>query len=162
MVELILTESIEHLGRCGDVVKVANGYARNYLLPRKLALPVTDANRRRVARKREVLEVRETEERQAAEALASRVSALECVIARRVGETEILYGSVTSIDIAEYLGGQGFAVDKRKIELAEPIKELGEIVVSIKLHRDVSARLRVRVVREEVEGDADPRVNSEH
>ena len=158
MVELILRESVEHLGRCGEVVNVANGYARNYLLPRKLALPVTDANRRQVEREREVAEAREADERQAAEALASRVSTLDCVIARRVGETETLYGSVTSADIAEYLASQELPIDKREIQLAEPIKELGEATVPIKIHRDVTASLRVRVVPEEVEGDADPEV----
>lgn len=161
MVELILRESIEHLGRCGDVVKVANGYARNYLLPRRLALPVTDSNRRQVARERVVAEARETEERQAAELLASRVSSLEFVAVRRVGETETLYGSVTSFDIVEYLARAGFEIDKRKIQLAEPIKELGEVSVPIKLHRDVQAKLRVRVVAEVVAGDADQRVSSE-
>ena len=158
MVELILRESVEHLGRRGEVVNVANGYARNYLLPRKLALPVTDANRRQVEREREVAEVCEAEERQAAEALASRVSALDCVIARRVGETETLYGSVTSADIAEYLASQELPIDKREIQLAEPIKELGEVTVPIKIHRDVTASLRVRVVPEEVEGDVNPEV----
>ena len=158
MVELILRESVEHLGRRGEVVNVANGYARNYLLPRKLALAVTDANRRQVEREGEVAEAREADERQAAEALASRVSALDCVISRRVGESETLYGSVTSADIAEYLASQEVPIDKREIQLAEPIKELGEVTVPIKIHRDVTANLRVRVVPEEVERDADPEV----
>ena len=157
MVELILRESVEHLGRRGEVVNVANGYARNYLLPRKLALPVTGANRHQVAREREVAKAREAEERQAAESLASRVSALDCVIVRRVGETETLYGSVTSADIAEYLASQELPIDKREIQLAEPIKGLGEVTVPIKIHRDVTASLRVRVVPEEVEEDADPK-----
>ena len=158
MVELILRESVEHLGRRGEVVNVANGYARNYLLPRKLALPVTDANRRQVEREREVAKAREAVERGSAEALASRVSALDCVIARRVGETETLYGSVTSADIAEYLASQELPIDKREIQLADPIKELGEVTVPIKIHRDVTASLRVRVVPEEVEEGADPKV----
>ena len=158
MVELILRESVEHLGRRGEVVSVANGYARNYLLPRKLALRVIDANRHYVAREREAAEAREAEERQAAEVLANRVSALDCVIARRVGETETLYGSVTSADIAEYLASQELPIDKREIQLADPIKELGEVTVPIKIHRDVTASLRVRVVPEEVEEGADPKV----
>ena len=158
MVELILRESVEHLGRRGEVVSVANGYARNYLLPRKLALRVIDANRHYVAREREASEAREAEERQAAEVLANRVSALDCVIARRVGETETLYGSVTSADIAEYLASQELPIDKREIQLADPIKELGEVTVPIKIHRDVTASLRVRVVPEEVEEGADPKV----
>ena len=158
MVELILRESVEHLGRRGEIVSVANGYARNYLLPRKLALRVTDANRHYVAREREAAEALEAEERQAAEVLANRVSALDCVIARRVGETETLYGSVTSADIAEYLASQELPIDKREIQLADPIKELGEVTVPIKIHRDVTASLRVRVVPEEVEEGADPKV----
>ena len=156
MVELILRETIEHLGSRGDVVTVANGYARNYLLPRKLALPVTKGNRRQVEREREVAEAREAEERQAAQTLATRVAAVECTIARRVGETDTLYGSVTSVDIAEYLVTQDVKVDRRKIQLDEPIKELGEFVVPIKLHQDVTASLKVRVVKEEVVEDSEP------
>lgn len=153
MVELILRETIDHLGRRGDVVKVANGYARNYLLPRKLALPVTESNRRQVERERVVADQRETEERQAAQGVADRLAAVECTIARRVGETDTLYGSVTSGDIAECLAGQQLTVDKRKIQLDEPIKELGEFTVPVKIHRDVTATLRVRVVKENVEGN---------
>jgi len=153
VVELILRETIDHLGRRGDVVNVANGYARNYLLPRKLALPVTESNRRQVERERVVADQRETEERQAAQGVADRLAAVECTIARRVGETDTLYGSVTSGDIAECLAGQQLTVDKRKIQLDEPIKELGEFTVPVKIHRDVTATLRVRVVKENVEGD---------
>ena len=153
MEELILRETIEHLGRRGDVVRVANGYARNYLLPRKLALPVTESNRRQVERERAVADLRETEERQAAQSVADRLAAAECIIARRVGETDTLYGSVTSSDIAECLAGQQLTIDKRKIQLDEPIKELGEFTVPVKIHRDVTATLRVHVVKEHVEGD---------
>ena len=157
MVELILRESIDHLGHRGDVVTVANGYARNYLLPRKLALPVTEANKRQIEREREIVEADETKERQAAEDLASRISAIECVIKRRIGETEALYGSVTSLDIAECLASQGFSIDKRKIQLDEPIKKIGEVTVSIRLHRDVLASLLVKVVQSEIEGDPQPK-----
>lgn len=148
MVELILRESIDHLGRRGDVVKVAGGYARNYLLPRKLALPVTAANRRQVERERVLAEHREAEERQVAQALADRVAAAECEIARRVGENDTLYGSVTNADIAECLAGQALEVDKRQVQLDEPIKQLGEYTVPVKVHRDVVASVRVRVVSE--------------
>ena len=154
MVELILRETIDHLGRRGEVVKVANGYARNYLLPRKLALPVTDANRRQVEREREAAEQHEAEERQAAQSLADRLQAAECTIARRVGETHTLYGSVTAGDIAECLAGQQLEIDKRKIQLNEPIKELGEFAVPVKIHREVTATLRVHVVREKPEGES--------
>ena len=117
MIEILLRETIDNLGRCGEVVTVANGYARNYLLPRQLALPVTEANRRQVEREREAAEVHEAEARTAAEALAARIAGLECVIACRVGETETLYGSVTNADIAEFLTSQRFEIEKRKIVL---------------------------------------------
>ena len=160
MVELILRETIDHLGRRGDVVKVANGYARNYLLPRKLALLVTESNRRQVERERGVAEQRETEERQAAQSVADRLAAVECAIARRVGGTDTLYGSVTSGDIAEALAAQQLTIDKRKIQLDEPIKELGEFTIPVRIHRDVTASLRVRVVREKPEGENAPGTDS--
>lgn len=153
MVELILRETIDHLGRRGDVVNVAAGYARNYLLPRKLALPVTESNRRQVERERKLADEREAEERQAARNVAERVAAVECVLARRVGETETLYGSVTAADVAEYLAGLELAVDKRAILLDEPIKQLGEFTVPVRIHRDVTVDLRVRVVREGAAGE---------
>ncbi len=155
MVELILRETIDHLGRRGEVVKVANGYARNYLLPRKLALPVTDSNRRQVEREREVAEQREAQERQAAQGVSDRLAAVNCVIARRVGETDTLYGSVTSADITESLEAQNISIDKRKIQLDEPIKELGEFTVQIRIHPDVTANLSVHVVKDQdTEGDS--------
>ena len=147
--EIILREHVENLGRRGDVVKVAAGYARNYLLPRKLALTVTEGNRKQIERERKVADARESEERQTAEAFATRLAQMEIVIARRVGETEALYGSVTTADIAEALAAKGFEVDRRKIQLDEPIKQLGEFSVPVKLHRDVSAALKVSVVKEE-------------
>jgi large subunit ribosomal protein L9 len=146
--EVILREHVENLGRRGDVVKVANGYARNYLLPRKLALTVTEGNRKQIDRERKVADMHEIEERQAAEAVAARLASLEIVIARRVGETEALYGSVTSADIAESLAAKGFEIERRKIQLAEPIKQLGEVQVPIRLHRDVTAHVKVIVAKE--------------
>ncbi|MBI1873511.1 MAG: 50S ribosomal protein L9 [Acidobacteria bacterium] len=143
--ELILRENVESLGRRGDVVKVADGYARNYLLPRKLALPVTEGNRRRVEHEREVLEAREAQEKQQAENLAARISQVECVIERRVGEHDALYGSVTSADIADALAEKGFQIEKRKVQLAEPIKQLGDFTVPIKVHREVTAQIKVQV-----------------
>ena len=148
MEELILRENIDHLGRRGDIVKVAGGYARNYLLPRKLALPVTAANRRQVERERALAEQREAEERQTAQAVADRVAAVECEIARRVGEHDTLYGSVTNADIAEHLAAHALEIDKRQVQLEEPIKQLGEYTVPVRIHRDVEASVRVRVVRE--------------
>ncbi|MCE2542743.1 MAG: 50S ribosomal protein L9 [Acidobacteria bacterium] len=153
MVELILRESIDHLGRRGDVVNVAGGYARNYLLPRKLALPVTEANRRQVDRERVIAEQREADERQAAQALADRVAAVECEIARRVGENDTLYGSVTNADIAEQLAVNMLEIDKRQVQLDEPIKQLGDFTVAVKIHRDVTTNVRVRVVSEGTAAD---------
>jgi large subunit ribosomal protein L9 len=144
--EVILREHIDNLGRRGDVVKVADGYARNYLLPRQLALKVTEANRRQIERERKVAEVREAEEKTQAEALAGRLQAADVEIARRVGENETLYGSVTSADIAHALEGKGFPVDKRKILLPDPIKALGEHIVPVKIHREVTAQVKIKVV----------------
>ena len=147
-VQIILKEPVENLGRRGDVVKVANGYARNYLLPRQLALPVTEANRRQVARERVVADARDAAEKESADAYAERLNKVVCVISRRVGETDTLYGSVTSSDIADCLAEQSLEVDRRKIQLGEPLKQLGEHIVSIKVHREVTAKVAVRIVKE--------------
>lgn len=148
MMEVILREHVENLGRRGEIVKVANGYARNYLLPRKLALPATEANKRHVERERAKLEAREAEERKIAEAMALRMSTVEIVIARKVGETEALYGSVTTADITEALVEKGFPIDRRKVGLDDPIKQIGEFDIPVKLHRDVTATVKLRVVPE--------------
>jgi large subunit ribosomal protein L9 len=146
--EVILREHVDNLGRRGDVVKVADGYARNYLLPRKLALAVTEANKRQIERERKIAEVKEAEEKQQAEALAVRLRQTDIQIARRVGENNTLYGSVTSSDIAHALEAKGFAIDKRKIVLAEPLKALGEVTVPVKIHREVTAQVKVNVIPE--------------
>jgi large subunit ribosomal protein L9 len=146
--EVILREHVEHLGRRGEIVKVADGYARNYLLPRKLALLATEGNKKQIERERAKLEARETEEKGVAEAIADRMANLEVVIARKVGETEALYGSVTTADVAEALAAKGFDIDRRKIQLAEPIKKLGDFDLPIKLQREVIATVKVRVVAE--------------
>jgi large subunit ribosomal protein L9 len=146
--EVILREHVDNLGRRGEVVKVADGYARNYLLPRKLALLATEGNRKQIERERSKFETKEAEEQTAAQALAERLAAVEIVIARKVGETQALYGSVTTADIAEGLTAKGFEIERRKLQLGEPIKQLGEFDVPVKLHRDVSARVKVKVVAE--------------
>jgi large subunit ribosomal protein L9 len=146
--EVILREHVENLGQRGDIVKVAAGYARNFLLPRKLALAVNEANKRQIEREKKIAEVREAEEKSQAEALAARMSAVDIEIARRVGEGDTLYGSVTTADIAHALAAKGFEVEKRKIHLAEPLKALGETSVPVKIHRDVTAQVKVRVVAE--------------
>ena len=148
-IDVILRRHVDNLGRRGEIVKVAVGYARNYLLPRKIALPVTEASRRQIERERQAAEAREAEEQQAAELLAQRLAEMECVITRKVGETETLYGSVTSADIAESLASTGTTVERRRIRLPEPIKHVGEFVVPIGLHTDVTAQLKVRVVKQE-------------
>jgi large subunit ribosomal protein L9 len=146
--EIILREHVEHLGRRGDIVKVAEGYARNYLLPRKLALAVNEGNKRQIERERKNAEARELEEKSQAEAFAARLGELEIAIPRRVGENDTLYGSVTTPDIAAALAAKGFDVDRRKIVLAEPLKALGQVTVPIKIHRDVTAQVKVSVVPE--------------
>jgi large subunit ribosomal protein L9 len=149
MIEVILKEDVEHLGHRGDVVKVAPGYARNYLLPRQLALAVSEGNKRQIEHMKKVAAQRAAEEKALAEQLAARVGAVVCVIARKVGETDTLYGSVTAADITEVLAAQGIEVDRRKIQLPDPIKTLGDHKVPIRLHRDVTAQITVQVVKEE-------------
>jgi large subunit ribosomal protein L9 len=157
--EVILREHVDNLGRRGDVVRVADGYGRNYLLPRKLALPVTEANRKQIERERKIAEVREAAEKQEAETVAARMSEVALVFARRVGENDTLYGSVTSADIAEALAAKQFEVEKRRVVLAEPLKQLGEFDVPVKIHREVSATVKVKVVP--LEGQAAPAAAAE-
>ena len=145
-IEVILRDHVEHLGRRGEIVKVADGYARNYLLPRKLALAVTEENKKQIAREKAKADVREAHEVSEAQALGARVEAAEITIARRVGEHDTLYGSVTSADVAEALAARGVVVDRRKVQLADPIKTLGEHTVAVKIHRDVTANVRIRIV----------------
>ncbi len=146
--EIILRDHVDHVGKRGDVVKVADGYARNYLLPRKLALPATEANKNWIARERKISESREGEERVAAETLAERLVALELQIARKVGDNDTMYGSVTNGDLADLIKEKGFDLDRRKILLPDPLRALGEVLVPVKLHRDVTAQLKVTIVKE--------------
>ncbi len=146
--EVILRDHVDNLGKRGEVVKVAAGYARNYLLPRNLALPATDANKERIARERKIVEAREAEERGASEAIADRLAALDLQISRKVGDNDTMYGSVTNADIADLLKEKGFDVDRRKILLPDAIRALGESHVPVKLHRDVTAQLKITVVKE--------------
>ncbi|HLB44996.1 MAG TPA: 50S ribosomal protein L9 [Candidatus Limnocylindrales bacterium] len=148
--EVILREHVDKLGRRGDLVRVADGYARNYLLPRKLALAATPGSRKQIERERAKFDAHEADERAAAEALAARLAGVELEIARKVGESEVLYGSVTGADIAEALAARGFEIDRRKLLLREPLKRLGEHEVPVRLHRDVSAPIKVKVVAEGV------------
>jgi large subunit ribosomal protein L9 len=146
--EVILREHVDNLGKRGEVVKVADGYARNYLLPRKLALLVTEGNKKQIERERAKFEAKEAEEKKIVSAMADRLANVEVVIARRVGENNVLYGSVTTSDIAEALAAKGFEIDRRKIVLSEPLKQIGDVDLPIKLHREITTNVKVRVVPE--------------
>ncbi len=146
--EVILREDVDKLGRRGEVVKVAEGYGRNFLLPRGLALAVNEANKAMIARERKAHEARMAKEKAEFQAVADRINGIRFVAPRKVGENDILYGSVTSGDIADFLKGKGVEIDKRKVQLEEPIKKLGEHEVQVKLHPEVSARLKVLVTKE--------------
>ena len=146
--EVILREHVDNLGRRGEVVKVADGYARNYLLPRKLALLVTEGNKKQIEREKDKFDLKEAEEQKVAQSMADRIGNIDVDIARKVGETDALYGSVTTSDIADALARKGFEVDRRKLVLQEPIKKLGEYSIPIKLHRDVTAQIKLRVAAE--------------
>jgi large subunit ribosomal protein L9 len=149
--EVILKEDIDKLGHRGDVVKVADGYGRNYLLPRKLAIEATKANKNIIEQMKAAAVRRSAAEKGEAEILAKQFDVVELEFSRKVGEKDHLFGSVTSADIAEALSAKGFNVDRRKIQLDEPIKSLGDFDVPIKLHRDVTARFKVSVKAESAE-----------
>jgi len=146
--EVILREDVERLGRRGEVVKVAEGYGRNYLLPRGLALAVTEENKARIAKERKAWEVRLAKEKAEFQELAERIGGLRFVAPRKVGENDQLYGSVTSSDVAEFLETKDVRIDKRKVLLDEPIKRLGDHEVRIKLHPEVVATLKLLVSKE--------------
>ena len=147
--KIILQKHVDKLGVPGDIVDVADGYARNYLFPRKLALAVTDENKRQIERERTKAEARDAEELREAKALAAKLEAVELTVPRRVGENQILYGSVTSSDIADLLAARDLTVDRRKIQLPDALKTLGDHTVALKLSRDVTAQLTVKVVAAE-------------
>jgi large subunit ribosomal protein L9 len=147
-VRIVLRSDVEKLGRRGEIVKVADGFARNYLLPRQLAFEATPGNLKRIEQERRVREVAEAREKQDAEALADRIAQLSLTVVRKVGENDVLYGSVTSADVAALLEKEGIAVDKRKVLLEEPLKSLGIFDVPVRLHPQVTARLKVWVVKE--------------
>src|SRR5581483_591993 len=144
--EVILREHVDNLGRRGEIVKVADGYARNFLLPRKLALLATEGNKQQIERERAKFDAKELEDKKSAEAVAERMANVQIEIARKVGETEALYGSVTTADIAAALEAKGFDIDRRKLQLAEPIKRIGEFDIPVKLHREVTATVKLKVV----------------
>ncbi len=147
--EVILREDVDKLGHRGQVVKVADGYARNYLLPKRLAMPATAANKKIIEQERQAHLRREAREKADAEELARLLAGLVVTIARKAGEQDQLFGSVTAQDISDALARQNFTIDRRKIQLEDPIKQLGEYQVTLRLHREVSASIGVNVVREE-------------
>ena len=146
--EVILRDDVEKLGNRGDVVKVADGFARNFLLPRRLAVPATAANKKIVEQERQAHLRREATLKSEAEDLAKLLTGVSVTISQKAGEQEQLFGSVTVKDIADALEKQNYTIDRRKIHLAEPIKQLGQFPVQVKLHRDVTAEIQVNVVPE--------------
>ena len=146
--EIILRQAVESLGHPGDVVTVKNGYARNYLLPRGFAFEATPGNLKRINAERSRLEAAENERRDGASDLAKKLEEVQLTFSARVGEEGKLFGSVTSSDIAEQLAAQGFNIEKRLIDLHEPIKALGVYRVPVKLHADVKPEIRVWVIKQ--------------
>jgi len=147
--EVILREDIEKLGQRGQVVKVAGGYARNFLLPKRLAVEANASNKKIVEQERQAHLRKEAKLKGEAEDLSKLLNGVSVTIAQKAGEADQLFGSVTSKDVGDALAAQNFTIDRRKIQLDEPIKQLGEYKVPVRLHRDVTAEITVNVVREE-------------
>jgi large subunit ribosomal protein L9 len=146
--EVILREDVEKLGTRGQLVKVAAGYARNFLLPRRLAMAATDSNKNIIEQERQAHLRKETKLAADAGDLAKMMSGVTVTISQKAGENDQLFGSVTSKDIADGLEKQGYTIERRKIVLEEPIKSLGEFKIPVRLHRDVTAEITVQVVKE--------------
>ena len=146
--QVLLREDIDNLGARGEIVRVKAGYARNYLLPRKLAVEATASNVKQIEGERAALAKREAKERSTAELQANQLKNLNLKFERKVGEAGVLYGSVTSMDIAHELQNQGYEIDRRKIVLREPIKRFGNYSVPMRLHRDVTVDIPVSVLGE--------------
>jgi len=146
--EVILRQAIDNLGHTGDIVKVSPGYARNFLLPRGLAYEATPGNRKRIEQERARLEAAETDRRGGAEAIAKRLEEVSLTFSARVGEEGKLFGSVTAADIAQQLAQQGFEIEKRMVDLHEPIRALGVYRVPVRLHADVKPEIKVWVIKQ--------------
>ena len=146
--EVILRQAVENLGNPGDVVKVSNGYARNFLLPRGIAYEATPGNLKRIAQEKERLQAAENERRAAAQGLAEKLEQVSLTFSARVGEEGKLFGSVTGADIAHQLEAQGFSIEKRQIDLHEPIRTLGVFRVPVRLHADVKPEVKVWVIKQ--------------
>jgi large subunit ribosomal protein L9 len=146
--EIILREDVERLGSRGDVVKVAAGYARNFLLPKKMAVAATESNKKIVEQERQAHLRKETKLKSEAEDLSKLLAGVSVTISQKAGENDQLFGSVTSKDVAEALEKQNYTIDRRKILLEEPIKQLGEHKVNVRLHKDVTTEITVNVIKE--------------
>lgn len=149
--KIVLREDVDKLGERGQVVNVSAGYARNFLFPKSLAFEATPGNMRQIELRKKVWVVREAKETEDASKLAARIGEIKLVIAKKVGENEALYGSVTSQEIADLLSAKGVEVDRRKIQLHDPIRSLGAFEVPIKVHRQVMAKVSLQVVPESAE-----------
>ena len=149
--KIVLREDVDKLGDRGQVVNVTAGYARNFLFPKALAFEATAGNMRQIELRKKVWVVREAKESEDANKLAARIAEIKIVIAKKVGENDALYGSVTSQEIADLMKTKGVEVDRRKIQMHEPIRSLGTFAVPIKIHRQVSASVSVQVVPESAE-----------
>src|SRR6516164_4099078 len=147
--EVILREDIERLGNRGEVVKVAAGYARNFLLPKKLAVQATESNKKIVEQERQAHLRKEVKLKTEAEDLSKLLGGVTVTIAQKAGENDQLFGSVTAKDVADALAAKNFTVDRRKVQLDEPIKQLGQFKVPVRLHKDVTAEVTVVVAKEE-------------
>jgi large subunit ribosomal protein L9 len=146
--EVILRQAVENLGKPGDVVKVTNGYARNFLLPRGIAFEATPGNLKRISQEKHRLEAAENERRNAAQSLAEKLEQVSLTFSARVGDEGKLFGSVTASDIAQQLETQGFTIEKRQIDLHEPLKTLGVFRVPVRLHADVKPEIKVWVIKQ--------------
>jgi large subunit ribosomal protein L9 len=146
--KVILKENIESLGKVGDLIKVADGYARNYLIPKGMAVEASGKNVRMLEHEKMVVSSQAEKERKKAEAMIQKVAAVDCTITRRLGSQEKMFGSITAEDIAEALKGCGLEIDKKNIVLDEPIKALGDFPVKVKLHPGISAEFQLHVVEE--------------
>ena len=146
--EVILRADVPKLGHRGEVVTVAEGYARNYLLPRKMAVMASAGNKKVIEQEKAAAVRREVSDKAQAEQLAKMLADVTVVVARKAGEEDQLYGSVTSMDVAEALQAKGYTVDRRKIHVEDPIKTLGEFQVPLRLHHGVEATVKLQVVRE--------------
>lgn len=147
--QIILQEDVEKLGNRGQIVTVAEGYARNFLLPRKLALEATPGNMKRLEKMRAAFAKKEATEKESAQTLAELLNTVTVTVSRKAGENDQLFGSVTSGDVAEGLAAQGYTIEKRKIALSDPIKSIGEYQVPVRLFREVGASVKLVVQKEE-------------